>query len=131
MSRQDAHNATSSAAHLTGESCHDSVPLNCHARSRRWASRLFWFNRYYLSWVSAPHAEVLLFRQKDPKPFPPAHGPAVLLRPSPESHGCGTRFSQTVLAETSIRRWDSATRKAEHTESFLLLCIHRTPKSNR
>ena len=67
--------------------------------------------------VSAPHDEVLLFWQKDPKPFPPAHGPAGLLRPSTESHGCGTRSAQTVLAEKSIQRWDLATRKAEHTDS--------------
>ncbi len=76
-------------------------------------------NCFYLSGVSALHEEVLLFWQKDPKPFPLAHGPAGLLRPNTESHGCGTRFAQTVLAEKPIRRWDSAIRKAEHTDSKL------------
>ena len=35
--------------------------------------------------VSSPHAEVLLFRQKDPKPFPPVRGPSGSFAPRIES----------------------------------------------
>ena len=47
----------------------------------------------------APADEVLLFRQKDPKPFPPVRVPAGELRPSTELYGSETRSAQTVLAE--------------------------------
>ena len=33
--------------------------------------------------VSAPHAEVLLFRQKDPKPLAPGRGPSGAFAPVP------------------------------------------------
>ena len=48
--------------------------------------------------VSAPHAEILLFRQKDPKPWAPGRGPPGAFAPVPKGLGCGTRFAQTVLA---------------------------------
>ncbi len=49
--------------------------------------------------VSAPHDEVLLFRQKDPKPLAPGRGPQRgCLCPGPGGVGCGTRCAQTVLA---------------------------------
>ena len=43
-------------------------------------------------------AEVLLFRQKDPKPWAPGRGPSGAFAPVPKGLGCGTRFAQTVLA---------------------------------
>ena len=48
--------------------------------------------------VSPPRAEVLLFRQKDPKPLAPGRGPSGAFAPVPKGLGCGTRFAQTVLA---------------------------------
>ena len=48
--------------------------------------------------VSPPHGEVLLFRQKDPKPWAPGRGPSGAFAPVPKGLGCGTRFAQTVLA---------------------------------
>ena len=45
----------------------------------------------------APANEILLFRQKDPKPFPPVPGPAGSLRRTTEFGGCATRYAQTVL----------------------------------
>ncbi len=49
--------------------------------------------------VSPPHDEVLLFRQKDPKPVAPGRGPQRgCLCPGPWCVGCGTRCAQTVLA---------------------------------
>ena len=48
--------------------------------------------------VSAPRAEVLLFRQKDPKPWAPGRGPSGAFAAVPKGLGCGTRFAQTVLA---------------------------------
>ena len=35
--------------------------------------------------VSAPHAEVLLFRQKDPKPWAPGRGPPGAFAPVPKA----------------------------------------------
>ncbi len=49
----------------------------------------------------APADEVLLFRQKDPKPFPPVRVPGGKLRPGTELYGSETRSAQTVLAEES------------------------------
>ena len=56
--------------------------------------------------VSSPRDEVLLFRQKDPKPFPPVRVPAGKLRPGTELYGCATRSevqshlsAQTMLAK--------------------------------
>ena len=49
----------------------------------------------------APADEVLWFRPKDPKPFPPVRGPSGELRPGTELNGCATRSAQTVLAKES------------------------------
>ncbi len=49
----------------------------------------------------APADKVLLFRQKDPKPFSPVGVPAGELRPGIELYGCATRSAQTMLAEES------------------------------
>jgi len=58
----------------------------------------------------APADEALLFRQKDPKPFPPVRVPAGAWSTTPNHDGWATRsevqshlFAQTVLAEGSIR----------------------------
>ena len=58
----------------------------------------------------APADEVLLFRQKDPKPFLPVRVPAGAWSTTPNHDGCATRSevqshlsAQTVLAEGSIR----------------------------
>ena len=47
----------------------------------------------------APADEVLLFRQKDPKPFSPWSWPWGSPARFANSGGCATRYAQTVLAE--------------------------------
>ncbi len=51
----------------------------------------------------APADEVLLFRQKCPKPFPPVRGPPGNFATIPNQDGSGTRCAQTALAERPIR----------------------------
>ena len=48
--------------------------------------------------VSPLHDEVLLFRQKDPKPFLPVRGPAGSLRLRTESYGSETRSACMVFS---------------------------------
>ena len=57
--------------------------------------------------VSPPHGEILLFRQKDPKPWAPRRGPSGAFASVPNGWGCGTRCAQTVLAlilDSGLRR---------------------------
>ena len=60
----------------------------------------------------APADEVLLFWQKDPKPFGACHIPLVKTKGFPPTldqlGGCGTRFAQTVLAE--LPNWSARLR---------------------
>ena len=51
----------------------------------------------------APADEVLLFRQKDPKPFLPVRVPPGAWSTTPNQDGSGTRCAQTTFAERSIR----------------------------
>jgi hypothetical protein len=51
----------------------------------------------------APADEALLFRQKDPKPFPPVRSPPGNFAVVPNQDGEGTRCAQTALAERPIR----------------------------
>jgi hypothetical protein len=52
-----------------------------------------------ISGVSPPHDEVLLFRQKDPKPIPPCRCPSGPLRGSPRPAAAELAPAQTVLAK--------------------------------
>jgi len=61
----------------------------------------------------APADEVLLFRQKDPKPFSPVRGPTGPSASIPNQDGEGTRSAQTTLAEKSIRYRGSAALEGE------------------
>ena len=56
-----------------------------------------------------PADEILLFRQKDPKPFSPVRGPTGSFATVPKQEGSGTRYAQTTLAEKPIRDSRSAT----------------------
>jgi len=47
----------------------------------------------------APADEVLLFRQKDPKPFPPVRGSMSAWPTTPNQDGSETRSAQTVFAK--------------------------------
>ncbi len=63
----------------------------------------------------APADEVLLFRQKDPKPFSPVRGPLGPSASVPNQDGEGTRSAQTALAERPIRYEGSAANEGEET----------------
>jgi len=63
----------------------------------------------------APADEVLLFRQKDPKPFPPVRGPPGNFAAIPNQDGEGTRCAQTALAERPIRYGGEAAHEGEET----------------
>jgi hypothetical protein len=76
----------------------------------------------------APAGEVLLFRQKDPKPWWPWRGPSGALRRAADFGGAQTRYAQTMRAFLRIRLYDLASPqghrllvKEEATESLVLL----------
>ena len=59
-----------------------------------------------------PTAEILLFRQKNPKPFPPVRGPTGPFVALPNQDGSETRYAQTVFPKESdsVRRRSRAQR---------------------
>ena len=63
----------------------------------------------------APADEVLLFRQKCPKPCSPVRGPLGSSASVPNQDGEGTRSAQTALAEGPIRYGGSAAHEGEET----------------
>ena len=74
---------------------------------------------------------VLLFRQKDPKPFSSVRGPTGKLRPGAELNGSETRFAQTVLARAV--EFDTAAPprpKAELCEPILFLTPQESQKKS-
>ena len=72
-----------------------------------WSQNLGFLRNYFIQGF-APADEVLVFRQKDPKPFPPVRGPSGPSATLPNQDGSGTRSAQTALAEKSIRYGDEA-----------------------
>jgi len=69
---------------------------------------LGWLLPNYFMQGFAPADEILLFRQKDPKPFPPVRSPLGPSATVPNQDGSGTRCAQTALAERPIRYGGSA-----------------------
>ncbi|HBP89207.1 MAG TPA: hypothetical protein DD706_16085 [Nitrospiraceae bacterium] len=66
-----------------------------------------------------PANEVLLFRQKDPKPWWPRRGPSGALRRVVDSGGAQTRCAQTMRAFLRSRRHDLAAPQGHRTSIML------------
>ena len=58
--------------------------------------------------VSAPHAEVLLFRQKDPKPLAPGRGPTGAFATVPNVRAAELASLKQSSPPTRIRDWGAA-----------------------
>ena len=59
--------------------------------------------------VSAPHAEVLLFRQKDPKPLAPGRGPPGAFAPVPIAWAAELASLRQSSPPNRVRDWGAAT----------------------
>ena len=59
--------------------------------------------------VSAPHDEVLLFRQKDPKPLAPGRGPSGAFAPVPTVRAAELAALRQSSPYNQIRHWGAAT----------------------
>ena len=58
--------------------------------------------------VSAPRAEVLLFRQKDPKPWAPRRGPLGAFAPVPKVRAAELASLRQSSPPTRFRDWGAA-----------------------
>ena len=67
----------------------------------------------------APANEVLLFRQKDPKPWWPWRGPSGALRRVADSGGAQTRCAQTMRAFLRSRQHDLASPQGHEIPEML------------
>ena len=59
--------------------------------------------------VSAPHDEILLFRQKDPKPLAPRRGPTGAFAPVPNVWAAELASLKQSSPPTRFRDWGAAT----------------------